>query len=65
MNTEKWYRYRRSARILENNTVLKNSSSKDFKLFTTIRKKIIVELSSRQVVTVPDFNDLNLHKHLY
>jgi len=32
----------------ENNTVLKNSISNDFKLFTIIKKRIIVKLSSKQ-----------------
>ena len=32
----------------KNNIVLKNSTSKNFKLFTTIKKRIIVKLSSRQ-----------------
>ena len=32
----------------ENNIVLKNSISKDFKLFTIINKRIIIELSSRK-----------------
>jgi len=48
MNTKKWYQYRRSVRIQENNTVLKNSINKDFKLLITINKTIIVKLSSRQ-----------------
>jgi len=49
------YKYRKivpiqgivSVLILKNNTVLKNSISKGFKLFTTI-KRIIVKSSSRQ-----------------
>jgi len=47
-NTGKWYRYRGSVWIQENDTVLKNSISKDFKLFTTINKKInqIIEQTS-------------------
>jgi len=48
MNTGKRYRYRGSVRIRKNNTVLENTISKDFKLFTTINKRIIAELSSRQ-----------------
>jgi len=32
----------------ENNIVLKNSISKNFKLFTIINKRIIVDLSRRQ-----------------
>ena len=47
-NTRKRYRYRRSVQIKKNNTVLKNSISNNFKLFTTIKKTIIVRLSSRQ-----------------
>ena len=36
------------SRNTENIQSLKNGISKDFKLFTTINKRIIVELSSRQ-----------------
>ena len=43
-----WYRYRRSVQIQESDTVLKSSISKDLKLFTTIKKRIIVKLSSMQ-----------------
>ena len=48
-NTRKQYRYRGSIRIQENDTVLKNSINTCFKLFTTIKIRIIVELSSGQV----------------
>jgi len=47
-NTGKQYRYRGSVRIQENDTVLKNSISTGFKLFTTIKERIIAELLSRQ-----------------
>jgi len=46
-NTEKRYRYKVSVRIQENNTVLENSISNGFKLFTTIKKRITITLSSR------------------
>ena len=38
----------RIVRIQKNNTILKNSVSEDFKLFTTIKERIIVILSSMQ-----------------
>jgi len=44
----KTVRYRGSVRIQKNNAVLKNSISKDFKLFTIINKRIIIKLSSKQ-----------------
>ena len=43
MNTEKW-----SVRIKGNYTVLKNSMSTGFKLFSIIKERIIAKLSSRQ-----------------
>ena len=46
MDIEKQYRY--IVQIQKNNTVLKNSINNGFKLFTTIKKKIIVRLSSSQ-----------------
>jgi len=58
--SEKQYRYRRSIRVQKNSTdtkdqykyrktaQLKNSISNDFKLFTIIKKRIIVRLSNRQ-----------------
>ena len=52
-NTGVLYEYGKMLLIQEigtntgNNTVLKNSISKDFKHFATINKRIIVELSSR------------------
>jgi len=45
MNTEKWYRYRRSVRIQKNNI------NNDFKLFTTIKKRIIFKLSTGKRVS--------------
>ena len=40
-NTGKQYRYRRSVQIPESNTILENRSSKGFKLFATIEKRIV------------------------
>jgi len=42
-NTKKGYRNRRLVQISESNTVLENSSRKDFKLFTAIKKRIICQ----------------------
>ena len=55
-NTRKWYRYRRLVRIQESNAVLKNSISTCFKLFTIYKKRIIVELSSRQAIMQASVN---------
>ena len=49
MSTRKWYRYRRSIRIQENDMILENRSRTGFKLYTTIKIRIIAKLSSRQV----------------
>jgi len=46
--TGKQYWYRGSLRIQKNNTILKNSINTSFKFFITIKKRIIVELTSRQ-----------------
>ena len=47
-NTGRQYRYKRSVQIPKNDTILENSSSIDYELYTTIKIRIIVELLSRQ-----------------
>ena len=46
-NIGKQYRYKGSVRIQKNIQFLENKISKDFKLFTTIKERIIVKLSSK------------------
>jgi len=47
-NTERQYRYRKSVRIQKYDTILENSSSTGFKFYTTIKIRIIIELSTIQ-----------------